>query len=158
LVSKAAEIKVKISSLGFEVLDGEPLKIVIKEGERLADHLRENGIEVEFSDLDYTVLMLTPENIDADFDRLTSALSSYKKGERQRGNHSVKPHERVISIRSAMLSSSVIIPVEQAEGRICASPTVSCPPAVPIVISGERITKEDIELFKYYGVNNVSVI
>ena len=158
LVSKTAEIKVKISSLGFEVLDGEPLKIVIKEVERIADHLRENGIEVEFSDLDYTVLMLTPENIDADFDRLTNALSSYKKGERQRVNHSVKPHERVISIRSAMLSSSVIIPVEQAEGRICASPTVSCPPAVPIVISGERITKEDIELFKYYGVNNVSVI
>lgn len=158
LVSKTAEIKVKISSLGFEVLDGEPLKIVIKEVERIADHLRENGIEVEFSDLDYTVLMLTPENIDADFDRLTNALSSYKKGERQRVNHSVKPHERVISIRSAILSSSVIIPVEQAEGRICASPTVSCPPAVPIVISGERITKEDIELFKYYGVNNVSVI
>ena len=158
LANKAAEIKAKIIGLGFEVLDGEPLKIVIKEGIRLAEHLRENKIEAEFSDLDYTVLMLTPENTEGDFERLINALSSYKQGDRYMKNHSVKTHESVISIRQAILSPNEIIPVEQAEGRICASPTVSCPPAVPIVISGERITKEDIELFKYYGVNTVSVI
>ena len=102
--------------------------------------------------------MLTPENTESDFERLISSLSSYKKDEIHTVNHSVKPHESVISIRSAMLSPGEIIPIEQAEGRICASPTVSCPPAVPIVISGERITAEDIKLFKYYGVSTVSVI
>ncbi len=157
LVSKTAEIKAKIAEFGLEICESEPLKMVIRAGVSLAQHLRENGIEVEFSDFDYTVLMLTPENTEADFERLLFAISSYERFEQNRENHSVKPHKRVISIRSAMLSASEIIPVEQAEGRICASPTVSCPPAVPIVISGERITKEDIKLFKYYGVDTVSV-
>lgn len=158
LVNKTLQIKAKIADLGFDVLDGEPMKIVIKEGTRLAAHLRENGIEVEFTDLDYTVLMLTPENTDADFERLLSALSSFGVKNESRETHSIKPHERVISIRQAILSPNEIISVEWAEGHICASPTVSCPPAVPIVISGERITAEDIKLFKYYGVNAVSVI
>lgn len=158
LVNKTLQIKGKIADFGYKVLGGEPLKITIKEGASLAEHLRENGIEVEFSDLDYTVLMLTPENTDSDLNRLLFALSTFEKKNEKQENHAVKPHEKVVSIRQAILSPSEIIPVEQAEGRICATPTVSCPPAVPIVISGEKITKEDIELIKYYGVNTVSVI
>ena len=158
LVSKTAETKAKITSLGLEICESEPLKIVIKSGLSLASHLYENGIEVEFSDLDYTVLMLTPENSDADFGRLIDALSSYTKSEKRSSTYSVKPHKRAISIRSAIFSPSESIPIEQAEGRICAEPTVSCPPAVPIVVSGEIITKDDIPIFKHYGINSVSVI
>ena len=157
LISKTAEIKARISDLGLEVLDGEPLKIVIREGRGLATHLRNNAIEVEFSDNDYTVLMLTPDNTDADLERLLSVLSSFEKGQGERKILSVKPHERIISIRKAVLSPKESLLVQDAVGRICATPTVSCPPAIPIVISGERITKEDVELFKYYGVDTVSV-
>ena len=158
LVSKAEQIKKKITDLGLEVINGEPLKIVIKEGTRLASYLRDFDIEAEFSDLDYTVLMLTPENTEEDFDRLITALSSYKKGEKSRVNHCVTPHKRELSIRSAVLALSETLPVEKSVGRICAEPTVSCPPAVPIVISGERITAEDVEIFKYYGIDTVSVV
>ena len=56
------------------------------------------------------------------------------------------------------MSPCEIIPVSAAEGRICASPAVSCPPAVPIVISGEKITAEDIDLFEHYGIKTVSVV
>ena len=59
---------------------------------------------------------------------------------------------------SAMLSKKELVSVDNAIGRICASPTVSCPPAVPIVISGERITEYDVKLFKHYGINKISVI
>ena len=59
---RVEKIKAKISDQGLTVLDSEPLKIVIKAGEELSCHLRENRVEVEFSDRDYTVLMLTPEN------------------------------------------------------------------------------------------------
>ncbi len=158
LVSKSAELKAKIASFGLEICDSEPLKIVIKEGESLADHLRRVGIVVEFSDRDYTVLMLTPENSDTDLERLVNALSSFKINGKKGIIPSVKPHESVVSIRQAILSPKENISVDLAEGRICATPTVSCPPAVPIVISGERITKEDVDLFKYYGVYTVSVI
>ncbi len=158
LANKSKDIKEKIASLGLDVCDGEPLKIVIKEGTPLSDHLREAKIEVEFSDADYTVLMLTPENTDGDIDRLLSALSTYKKTKKGRAPLSAKPHERVISIREAVLSSSEAVRVENSAGRICASPTVSCPPAVPIVISGERITDEDVDIFRYYGINSVRIV
>ena len=131
---------------------------MIKEGTPLSDHLREAKIEVEFSDADYTVLMLTPENTDGELDRLLSALSTYKKTEKGRAPLSVKPHERVISIREAVLAPSETVSVENSAGRICASPTVSCPPAVPIVISGERITDEDVDIFRYYGINSVRIV
>ena len=158
LAEKVTVIREKIVDAGLSVCESEPLKIVINEGDGLASHLRENDIEVEFSDGDYTVLMLTPENDDGDFDRLLSAIMIYNPSGEKRGIPSVKPHESSLSIRQAVLSPSEIISVDKALGRISAAPTVSCPPAVPIVVSGERITEEDIELFKYYGINRVSVI
>jgi arginine/lysine/ornithine decarboxylase len=157
MAKKTNILKEKIAHLGLSVSNSEPLKIVINEGESLSSHLRHNDIEVEFSDSDYTVLMLTPENGDEDFDRLLLALKEYTPSNEHRTAPSVKAHKAVMSIRSAVLSPSEIISVDDAEGRICASPTVSCPPAVPIVVSGEEITEEDVELFKYYGIFTVSV-
>ena len=159
-VNKSLQIKAKITNLGFEVRCSEPLKIVIKAGEALAEHLRERGIEVEFADGNFTVLMLTPQNTDEDVDRLMDALFGFDASAPAQQNEirSPGPHERVISIRQATMSPCEIIPVSAAEGRICASPAVSCPPAVPIVISGEKITAEDIDLFEHYGIKTVSVV
>jgi len=50
------------------------------------------------------------------------------------------------------------VKVEQALGRICATPAVSCPPAIPIAISGERITEEMIRLFFLYGIEEIDVV
>lgn len=159
LAAKSREIKAKITSLGFEVCDTEPLKIVIRAGDSLASGLRERGIEVEFSDRYYTVLMLTPENTDDDFDRLIEALSSTKATQRsEECIPSPKPHVAEMTIRQAVFAQNERISVENALDRICAAPTVSCPPAVPIVISGERITEEDITLFRHYGITTVSVV
>lgn len=158
LSKKAEDIKAKIASLGIEICPSEPFKIVIKQGEKLANHLRKFGIEPEFADPDYTVLMLTPENSDGDFEKLLSALTCCKAEAKKQNIPSVTPHERVLSIRSATLAKNTLVSIEEAKGRICASPTLSCPPAVPIVISGERITADDIELFSYYGINRVRVV
>ena len=61
-------------------------------------------------------------------------------------------------MREATFAESETVKAESALGRICALPTVSCPPAVPIVVSGEKITKADIELFKFYGVDEIDVV
>ena len=158
LARKTAEIKAKISSLGFEVAESEPLKIVIKAGKSLADHLRREGIECEFSDSEYTVLMLTPENSDSDLEGLLSAVKSAARVEKSPTSPTPAPHERVMNIREAIFAESESIKVENSLGRISAAPTVSCPPAVPIVISGERITNADIALFQHYGIEFVAVV
>lgn len=63
-----------------------------------------------------------------------------------------------MSIRQAMFSPAETVPVENALGRVCASPTVSCPPAVPVAVSGEVIGPEAVEVFRYYGIETVSVV
>ena len=63
-----------------------------------------------------------------------------------------------ISIREAVFSKHEEIAVEDAKDRICASPAVSCPPAIPIAISGEKIDENAIALFEYYGISNVDVM
>ena len=50
------------------------------------------------------------------------------------------------------------VPAEESLGRVCGAPTVSCPPAVPVAVSGERIGAEALALFRYYGVKYVDVL
>lgn len=165
---KVDEIKEKIRALGYELngddllkrTKSEPFKITIRTGKGLASHLRECGIEPEYSDLEYTVLMLTPDNTVEQLDRLVSSLASYE-GEKLINRPVYAPpieHESAMSIREAIFAPAREILANNSLGRICAAPMVACPPAVPIVMSGEVITKEDIKLFKYYGIDKVNVV
>ena len=57
-----------------------------------------------------------------------------------------------------MFSKQERVSIKEAKGRICAAPIVGCPPAIPIVVSGEIITEETIQLFSYYGIKDISVV
>ncbi|MBO5845399.1 MAG: PLP-dependent transferase [Clostridia bacterium] len=165
-ICEIAALKGKIKDRGFAVCDTEPLKIVIDAsasgygGEELAAHLRKCGIEPEMADGDLVVLMATPENIKTDTERLLSAfeLIEPRAARKYAGMVALTAPERAMSIREAMFAPSEILPVEKAEGRICGAPAVSCPPAIPIVVSGERISREAIELFGAYGIKTVRVL
>lgn len=165
-VVKTDRVKSEISALGLEVMNTEPCKIVIRPasygytGEELAQYLREARIEPEYSDRFYTVLMLTPNITDENLERLSSSLSRLERKEpRQDKEPSLpKSRQRVMSIREAMLLESQRVPTEMSAGRICAEPTVACPPAVPVLISGERILAGDIAVLKAYGINEISVV
>lgn len=159
----------RFDELGISYRHGEPLKVTVDAfsmgttGMRLAGYLSENGVEVEFFDSEYLVLMVTPENNEADFARLVRAFESFPFEQTKKREYLTEipifyQPIRAMTIRRALLSSAETVPVENAEGRIAAAPTVSCPPAIPIVVSGEVITKEAIALFKYYGINTVSVV
>ena len=60
--------------------------------------------------------------------------------------------------RQALLAPAEILPAENCAGRILADPGVSCPPAVPILVSGERITREALPLLAYYGLDRLSCV
>ena len=156
------------------VREGEPLKVTLDAaalgmtGTALAERLRAAKIECEYADPRYLVLMFTPDNPPQDFERLTSAvlhivetltgpvsLPAENAGaftELERGLHTA------CTIRQAVFAQQEQLPAAQAVGRICAMPTVSCPPAIPIVVSGERITPAAVELMQRYHVETVSVI
>ena len=66
--------------------------------------------------------------------------------------------ERVMTIREAIFAKQEVVSVTDAVGRICGSPAVSCPPAIPIVVSGELIDETAVQLFQYYGIETVEVV
>ena len=63
-----------------------------------------------------------------------------------------------MAVRDAVFSPSETIDVNCAKGRIVSGETVACPPAVPIVVSGEVIDHDAIDAFNYYGIKTCSVI
>ena len=165
-VERISQVKLALQARGFCVLESEPLKLVIDArasgytGEDLAHHLKQSGIECEFADADYIVLMATPENSESDFERLQEAFAGIPIGSLVGGEIPSIPQspEIVLTPRQAILSPSETVALDDALGRICAAPTVSCPPAVPIVISGERIAREHIAAMKYYGHSTIEVV
>ena len=154
-----------IKEKGFDVLHDEPLKITINTkksgytGFCLAEILREGLIEPEFADEDFLVLMITPQNREKDFWRLKRVFSELaNKKQRKSKTLNMTMPERAISIREAVFSENEIITTQSAVGRICGDVTVSCPPAVPVIVSGEVITKEVVQMLKYYGTDKIQVV
>jgi len=164
--ARVAGLKELLASVGYELLGNEPLKVTVDGrargwgGESLASALREGGVEPEFTDRDCVVLMCTPQTTDEELSRVAMALISLPTREKVQKTRTVMPHnaEKVLSIREAMLSAHEKIAVKDAAGRICAAPCVSCPPAIPIAVSGERITREHVALFLAYGIEQVDVV
>ena len=63
-----------------------------------------------------------------------------------------------MTVREAIFSPSETVPVSLSQGRVCAAPTVSCPPAIPIAVSGEIIEEGHVALFNHYGIDEISVV
>ena len=164
-ISNVEEVKKKLSEIGFKCEKSEPLKIVINAtkygytGDDIGDYLRASGIEAEFCDEEYLVLMLTPENSDSDLLRLVHSFEALPvKSPIEVSSAPIKKGRAVMSIREAMFARSEIVSAKESEGLICALPTVSCPPAIPIAVSGEVITANETALFEKYGVEKIAVV
>lgn len=148
--------------------DGEPFHITIRaaesgfNGTELAELLRSNGVECEYADAELLVLLMSPFSDISDYERLRAALGSAVSGASRSSKRTVniKPKlpKMALAIREAAFAPAEEIAVENAEGRICASVKVPCPPAVPIAVSGEIIDRDCIEIFKAYGIKTVLAV
>ena len=162
---RIAALRDSLAADGWTLVGGEPLKIALcpkprgYTGVEIAQLLERQNIVAEFADPDYAVFMLTPQLPADAYDMLLAAL----RGISPRAPITEQPPalgrpERVLSPREAMLAPSETVRVEQALGRVLASPCVSCPPAVPILVCGERVDAAAIKAFQYYGVERLDVV
>lgn len=164
-VSVAEKMKLRLLHCGIPVCPSEPLKIVIDgakigyTGNEISALLRSERIEAEFSDLEYSVLMLTPDNSASDLERLENALLRLEKRAPVLRRELVPPVlSRKMTVREAVFAPHEYVSRDFAAGRICGAPTVSCPPAVPIAVSGEEITADAVDLFRKYGIERIEVV
>lgn len=162
-IERMKRVKSELRQKGWQVEESDPLKLTIRGfdgygGLDLAEHLRVRGMECEFADRDFLVLMLTPENDPRELDRLLYALSEIHPLPSEKISLPMPDGEQVVSVRKAVMGRSERIAVADSLDRVCSSPLVSCPPAVPVVISGERITREAVSLLQYYGIESIEVL
>ena len=81
VISGISSLKNKLSGIGYSFIGNEPLKLTIETkkygytGYDFAYILEKNNIICEFSDQDYVVLMLTPENERSNLEFLENVLS-----------------------------------------------------------------------------------
>lgn len=158
-----SQLKTRLN--GYTFLGDEPMKLTIAAkhygytGTQLAQHLARSGIEWEFSDPDFLTLMVSPETGADGLKRLEKALAAIpcRTPLAEPPPRLFKP-KSVLSIREALLSPWETIPVENSLGRILATPSVGCPPAVPIVVCGEEIDEAALQCFHYYGIQTCSVV
>ena len=157
------EARKALTAAGWQVEPSDPLRLTVKTpagmtGGQLANCLRESGVECEYADLDFLVLMLTPENRAADIERLLHAFGTNDAVYAPQPTLPLARGERVCSVREALFAPRETVPAARSLGRVCGAPTVGCPPAIPIAVSGEQIGPEALELFRRYGVEQVEVL
>lgn len=164
-VRSVASLKNTLVQHGYTILSGEPMKITIstKEfgytGNEIANLLMECDIYPEFYDSDYIVLMPSPYNTKDDLKRLETCLCGIeRKPILINKPPKLEQSKKAMNVRQALFSSSITLDVSKSLGQVCSSVTVSCPPAILLVIPGEVISESSIEVMKYYGIETVRVV
>ena len=164
-IEQVSRLRAALQSDGWDCVGDEPLKLTLATkrrgytGTEIAALLARRGVVCEFADPDYVVFMFTSSLPEDSLSVLYDAL------------HSLPPRAPVtaappvlwkpsvlLSPRAAMLAPAETLPVERAIGRVLASPCVSCPPAVPILVCGEAVDASAVEAFRYYGIERIEVV
>ena len=162
---RVAALKETLSACGYPLAGQEPLKVTLAPkaygytGEAMAARLEQEGVVCEFADPDYVVMMFTPENGEEATERVRDVLCALPRrspiGERA---PRLTPPQRRMTLRQALFAAAETLPLEACAKRVLATPTVSCPPAVPVLVGGETVDESAVELFRYYGYTTLRVV
>lgn len=162
--ARAEALRARLAAQGWALVGDEPLKITLAPkprgytGHALGAYLRQRGVEPEFADPDYLVLMLAPGVPEAHWRRLEEALAALPpRAPIPEAPPPLPRPVRACSLRQALLAPRRELPVEQALGCVLADAHMGCPPAVPILAAGEIIDADAVRCFRYYGFERCSV-
>lgn len=154
-----------LTAHGFTCCGTEPMKLTIDAkpygytGAALAEILKKHRIYAEFYDPDYLVLMPSPYQEEETLLHVCTVLCEIpQKCPRTDRAPAVPLPPRVCSPAEALFAPSQRLPLAQCEGRVCAELAMNCPPAVSVVMAGERITQEAAAAMRYYGTEACTVL
>lgn len=162
---EAEKAKILLSERGYTLKGNEPLKIVIDAkkygylGTELSRILASESMVCEFADDDNLVMMLTPENGKEALGRITDILTAIPQKEAitEKPPNLCRP-ERCLSLREALFAESEMHESVQSVGKIFADANIACPPAVPLIVAGERIDENVIRCFEYYQIKECRIV
>jgi lysine decarboxylase len=131
-------------------------------------YLETKKIYCELNDGRYILFYLSPLTKLKDISYLEKYLKKLNKMKKLRNtfkeNPEIKIGRKSFSYLVACEMEQVLYPLEKSEGKICGKNAGIFPPCFPIIVAGETITKETIELLKsktnVFGItkNKINII
>jgi arginine/lysine/ornithine decarboxylase len=130
-------------------------------GHKLFRYLENNGFTAEMSDNSNVILIFSPFNMEEDFQKLYEVLKSCDLKELE---------DETNYILSFDLPEAKLLPYEVMEkskrrvrlcssvGSISSSNIIPYPPGIPLIMMGEIIDENSINMIQYYLDNQVTVI
>ncbi len=172
LQGAAEDIRRAAVSKGIALPEGscDPTRIALDvssiglTGTQAAERFRAAGVEPEYADSSFVVLIPSPFNGEEDFMRLKKAVLSLPAGapfshEADRVRAPFPPiTPAAVPLREALLTETKTVSLQNACGEIAAEAACPCPPGVPAVMPGERIAKEAVDFLRGYGFFQIKVL
>lgn len=122
-------------------------------------YLRQYGIEPEYIGTSACVLMATAHNRQCDFERLHAAISAFvPKDQVSAPTIAHICPERVMPIRKAVFASQQTVKTAEAQGKTAACDISLCPPGIPVIMPGEIISRDCIQLLLENGYDRIQVV
>lgn len=153
-------------SADFPIFDYDNTRIVINvdrglSGHKLLKFLRDNSVQCEMSDERNVVLIPTPFNIEEDYDKLIKALKKCCESDIRDESKEIcymNSYEKVIEPYEASCVEKILVNIEDSEGMTAGDNIVPYPPGIPLVVMGEKITRNHIENIKRLLSSGVDVL
>lgn len=165
LLLKIKCLKEKLTEQGIKIIsNSEPFKLSVDIAEmgfssdEIEKFLRTQNIYCELNDGKYLVFMFSFYTTEKELNKLQKALikviKNKEKFNKKPSNYIDKIQtEKVISYLEAVNSETEKIELKNSENRICAVNVGLFPPCTPLLIAGEKITKQTIRILS--SSNNV---
>ena len=131
-------------------------------GSKLLDYLLENNIQSEMSFSRGVVLILSPFNTKDDFEKIYEAIRLLDMEKIKDDKNSLEyikiSNQKVLEPFEVHNARYEEVDLLNAIGRISKDFIVPYPPGVPIVLPGEKITKEVVQSIKWYQNKSISIL
>ena len=131
-------------------------------GEAVSKILKKHKVEPEFYGENFVVLIPSPFNTKKDFHNLEKAIKSLPKKKSYeiiKTNETFNLPEVICSLHEAVFErKSLYINVEDSVGRVAAKAENICPPGVPLIMPGEKISEEIVKKLQKNKINQVKVL
>ena len=167
LNGKVANLRYKAFEHGLapKTRNVEPARLVLSvkstemTGGEFGRKLREHGIEPEYVNDEWAVLMASPFNTERDFERVAKFIEeTFGNGFSAFEEKLSKMPEKAMSVRNAVFAETEEVATENAVGRIAARLNLPCPPCIALAVPGEIIDEKIAGLLKKYGIGKINVV
>lgn len=128
---------------------------------KLLNYLRENKIQGEMSDGRNIILIPTPFNCEDDFKKLYEILkkcdlNNLKEKDIPFLNYHIP--KKVFEAYEVLDRQKEYVHISNSKGKVAGSNIVPYPPGIPLVVQGEVIDSEVVDVIEYYYKNNLEVL